>query len=135
MCNVTVDADNWKSIESSLAGFLSSLPSGQTEFQVPGSGMNPDAEGLTMPVQVNFVGKGANLYELGYEEDGSVMVITQHLRATWLWDKVRVQGGAYSAMNNFDRLSGVLTYLSYRDPNLLQTLDIYDQSGTFLKQP
>jgi presequence protease len=133
ICNVTVDADSWKHIESSLAGFLASLPSGKTEFKPWQPVDTPTAEGLTIPAQVNFVGKGANLYELGYEEDGSVMVITQHVRATWLWDKVRVQGGAYSAMYNFDRLSGVLTYLSFRDPNLLETLEIFDQTGAFLK--
>jgi presequence protease len=134
LCNVTIDGDNWQRIEGALDRFLSGLPGGKFEFQAWRREEPVIAEGLTMPVQVNFVGKGANLYDLGYEEDGSVMVITQHLRATWLWDKVRVQGGAYSAMSIFDRLSGVLTYLSYRDPNLLQTLEIYDRSGPFLKQ-
>jgi presequence protease len=134
LCNVTVDAANWDQIESGLARFLSSLTAGKTDFQAWQPMELPVAEGLSMPVQVNFVGKGANLYELGYEEDGSVLVITQHLGKTWLWDKVRVQGGAYGAMNSFDRLSGVLTYLSYRDPNLLETLSIYDLSGQFLKQ-
>jgi presequence protease len=134
LCNVTVDAGSWKEIEGSFSNFLSAIPQGKTEFQAWQIAQPPAAEGLTMPVQVNFVGKGVNLYELGYEEDGSVLVITQHLRATWLWDKVRVQGGAYGAMNSFDRLSGVMTFLSYRDPNLLETLGIYDQSGQFLKQ-
>jgi presequence protease len=134
LCNVTVCGESWKSIEGTFSSFLSALPQGKTEFHAWQPPQLPAAEGLTMPVQVNFVGKGANLYELGYEEDGSVLVITQHLGATWLWDKVRVQGGAYGAMNSFDRLSGIMTFLSYRDPNLLETLGIYDQSGQFLKQ-
>jgi len=133
LCNVTVDEDNWRRIEDALENFLSELPDGRADFQAWRRDQPVHAEGWTMPVQVNFVGKGANLYELGYQENGSVMVITQHLRATWLWDKIRVQGGAYGAMINFDRLSGVLTFLSYRDPNLLQTLEAYDQSAAFLK--
>jgi Zn-dependent M16 (insulinase) family peptidase len=50
-----------------------------------------------------------------------------------LWEKVRVQGGAYGAFNMFDRMSGVWTFLSYRDPNLASTLDVYRGAGAFLK--
>jgi len=55
------------------------------------------------------------------------------LRTAWLWEKVRVQGGAYGGFSTFDPLSGTLNFISYRDPNLLATLDIYDQSAQFLK--
>ena len=46
-------------------------------------------------------------------------VITNYLRTTWLWERVRVQGGAYGGFCVFNHRSGVFTYLSYRDPNLL----------------
>jgi len=55
------------------------------------------------------------------------------MRNTWLWEKVRVQGGAYGGFSTFDRLSGIFTFLSYRDPNLMSTLDYYDQAAEFLK--
>ena len=55
------------------------------------------SEGLTIPAQVNYVAKGANLYDVGYELDGSYAVITQYLSTTWLWERIRVQGGAYGA--------------------------------------
>jgi Zn-dependent M16 (insulinase) family peptidase len=90
------------------------------------------AEGLVIPTQVNYVGKAAGLYSLGYRFDGSIHVILNFLRTTWLWDKVRVQGGAYGASALFGRQSGVLTLASYRDPNLLGTLEIYDRSGSYL---
>lgn len=83
---------------------------------------------------MNYVGKAANLYDLGYQLHGSVSVILNYLRSTWLWERVRVQGGAYGGFCLFDRRSGVLSYLSYRDPNLLDTLDNYDQSAEFLRQ-
>jgi Zn-dependent M16 (insulinase) family peptidase len=51
-----------------------------------------------------------------------------------LWDKVRVQGGAYGGFCTLDHRSGNFTFLSYRDPNLLETLDIYDQTPAFLKR-
>ena len=91
------------------------------------------AEGLAIPAQVNYVGKGANLYDLGYAADGSVEVITNYLRTTWLWERVRIQGGAYGGFCVFNQRSGVFTFISYRDPNLLGTLENYDASAGFLR--
>jgi len=90
-------------------------------------------EGLTIPAQVNYVGKGANLYKLGYKLHGSVQVINNYLQTTWLWEKIRVQGGAYGGNSWFDMHSGIFTYLSYRDPNLLASLDTYDATADFLR--
>jgi Zn-dependent M16 (insulinase) family peptidase len=59
-------------------------------------------------------------------------VVTRHLANTWLWDRIRVQGGAYGAFCSFDPNSGVLVHLSYRDPNLLETLAAFDQSSVYL---
>ncbi len=79
------------------------------------------------------MGKGANLYDLGYKLHGSNSVIRKFLGTTYLWEKVRVQGGAYGGFCTFDRDSGVFTYLSYRDPNLEKTLNNYDGTADFLR--
>ena len=94
---------------------------------------SPRFEGLTIPTQVNYVGKGANLYQLGYRFHGSAQVVTRYVRTAWLWDRVRVLGGAYGAFCLFNHLSGTLTFVSYRDPNLMKTLETFDQTGQFLK--
>ncbi|NLG72573.1 MAG: hypothetical protein GX495_11115 [Chloroflexi bacterium] len=78
--------------------------------------------------------KGANLYELGYELDGSIHVITNYLGTTWMWERVRVQGGAYGGFSVFDRHSGIFSFLSYRDPNLVGTLQNYDGTAGFLRR-
>ena len=91
-------------------------------------------EGLTIPAQVNYVAKGGNLYNLGYQEHGSVSAIVNYLRTTYLWEKVRVQGGAYGGMVGFSNYTGILSYYSYRDPNLLQTIDVYDNVASFLQR-
>jgi len=80
------------------------------------------------------VAKGGNLYALGYQYDGSAAVVSQHLRGTWLWDRVRVQGGAYGGFCSFDMRSGVWTFVSYRDPNLLRTLAVFDRTGSYLRE-
>jgi hypothetical protein len=90
-------------------------------------------EALTIPTKVNSVGKGANLHELGYRPTGAALVISNNVSATWIWEKVRVQGGAYGGSMALDRLSGGLRYLSWSDPNLLATLDVYDHTSDFLK--
>ena len=60
-------------------------------------------------------------------------MITNVVRTGWLWDKVRAQGGAYGAFCRFGRHSGVFSFSSYRDPNLLRTLDVYDETAAFLR--
>jgi len=82
---------------------------------------------------VQFVGKGTNLFELGMEYSGKFDVLNAVLRTCFLWDRVRVQGGAYGSQSSFDSYSGDYGLVSYRDPNLTETLDIYDQIGDYLK--
>jgi Zn-dependent M16 (insulinase) family peptidase len=131
--NVTLDKANWAQFRPKLAGFVDALPAAP----VDAVGWEPqpfsDAEGLTIPARVNYVAKGANLYKQGYQLHGSVSVITHYLATTWLWERVRVQGGAYGGFCLFSRHSGLLTYLSYRDPNLLATIENYDQTSRFLR--
>jgi Zn-dependent M16 (insulinase) family peptidase len=134
LCNVTIDQDNWLSFQPQLSAFLGSLPgtlATPLKWTPPAPG---PFEGLTIPAQVNYVGKGTNLYQFGYALSGSMAVITNYLGSTWLWERVRVQGGAYGGFGLFDHRSGVFTFLSYRDPNLLKTLEIYDGAPQYLKQ-
>jgi Zn-dependent M16 (insulinase) family peptidase len=94
----------------------------------------PRSEALTAPSQVNYVGCSANLFDTGYRMHGSSMVITHYLQTAWLWEKIRVQGGAYGGMCGFDQRSGVFVFASYRDPNLTASLDVYKATGDFLEK-
>ena len=134
LCNATLAGADRAGFEGSLAAFLQALPMAERTLETWSPNLGAANEGLTAPAQVNYVGKAANLFDLGYELDGSSSVITRYLATTWLWDRVRVQGGAYGAFCSFDPFSGVLSYVSYRDPNVRETLGIYDQSGQFLRQ-
>lgn len=53
------------------------------------------------------MGKAANIYEAGYKLNGSALVISKHIGNTWLWDRVRVSGGAYGGFCDFDTHSGM----------------------------
>lgn len=134
LCNVTVDSANWQQLEPGLGDFLSGLPSVEPVLHDWTPQFVTVDEGLTIPAQVNYVAKGARLYDLGYELHGSILPITNYLRATWLWERVRVHGGAYGGFCTFDRNSGMFAFLSYRDPNLLGTLENYDRTAQFLRE-
>ncbi|MCP4715378.1 MAG: peptidase M16, partial [Deltaproteobacteria bacterium] len=82
---------------------------------------------------VNYVGKAADIYDLGYTYNGSINVITHFIRNTWLWEQVRVLGGAYGGFCTFDRMTGGLAYVSYRDPNLMQTIKTFDATAEYLR--
>lgn len=92
----------------------------------------PGPEALLVPAQVNYVGLGANLHETGYRFHGSASVVLRHLRMGYLWDRVRVQGGAYGVYAQYNRASGAFVFLSYRDPNVERTLDVYRGAADYL---
>jgi len=137
--NVTVDEAGWEKVRSHLTNFAGRIPAGPTgsKSDLFGNLLTdmkiPEYEGLIVPSQINYVGKGADIYRAGYAYHGSIRVITRYLRTSWLWDRIRVRGGAYGAFCNFDKFSGVLTFLSYRDPNLLKTLEAFDETAGFLR--
>ena len=133
LLNGTMEETDWSSFQPLAHEFLDTLPEQPVRLADWDPGPVTDFEGLTIPSQVNYVGKGINLYSLGYRLHGSVHVITRHLRNVWLWEKVRLQGGAYGAFCQFDRLSGTLSFVSYRDPNLIKTVDTFDRSADFLR--
>jgi presequence protease len=133
LCNVTVDAANWDRFKPQLDSFLSALASTNTKLSTFDIQLARTKEGLTIPAQVNYVGKGANLYDLGYEYDGSAEVIVRYLRIAYLHEKIRVQGGAYGAFSLLDDATGTFTYLSYRDPNVPATIENFDKAAAFLR--
>ncbi len=133
LCNVTVDAGAWTEVKPQIETFLESLPASDRTMATWSPDHNRAPEGLTLPANVNYVSKGASLFDLDYQRNGATEVISHYLRSTWLWERVRVQGGAYGGFCVFDSHSGTFGYVSYRDPNVLRTLDIYDQTADFLE--
>ena len=134
ICNVTADGANMRRFIPQLGGLLNALPQSEAIHRRWKVSDGPRAEALTIPAKVNYVAKGDDLIRLGYMPNGATSVIENYLRATWLWEKVRVQGGAYGGFCSVDPRSGVFAFLSYRDPNLLSTLDIYDETSRMLKR-
>jgi Zn-dependent M16 (insulinase) family peptidase len=133
LINITCDEESWTNLEPQLESFLEVLPAEPVQTFKWSPQEFAGFEGMTIPAQVNYVGKGANIYQLGYRLHGSAHVISRYLRTAWLWEQIRVQGGAYGAFCLFNHLSGTLTFVSYRDPNLIKTVEIFDQTVQFLR--
>ncbi|XP_020110231.1 presequence protease 2, chloroplastic/mitochondrial-like isoform X1 [Ananas comosus] len=132
--NMTSDEENLVAATKYLSKFVDSLP---TAF--PGNNswetiLSPGNEAIVIPTQVNYVGKAANIYESGYQLHGSIYVISSCVNTTWLRERLRTSGGAYGGGCSFDAYSGVFSFSSYRDPNLLKTLAIYDGTAGFLQE-
>ncbi|MCP4418231.1 MAG: peptidase M16, partial [Chloroflexi bacterium] len=95
LLNVTLDGESWRSLQPQVANLMRQMPDKAVEMEVWDWKRPLCNEGLTIPAQVNYVAKGGNLYDLGFQEHGSVSPIVNYLQTTYLWEKVRVQGGAY----------------------------------------
>jgi len=132
--NVTADSDGIGQVDRELPGFVRSLPAGDPVHTAWSARKGDGAEGFVAPLQVNFVGKGADLFALGYKPDGAATVVARHLSRTWLWENIRVKGGAYGGTCQLDRFAGYITFASWSDPNVVSTLDAYDSSGGFLRK-
>ena len=139
--NLTAEEEHLQPCKNALGKLLNSLPKqGNEPFALlqqstfkPQLGSNAN-QALLLPAQVNYVGQAINLYSLGYKYHGSIHVILKYLRTGYLWEEIRVKGGAYGAISSFDRMSGVLCLVSYRDPNVENTLQVYSHVGQHLKE-
>lgn len=89
-------------------------------------------EAFMTSAQINYVGKGYNFKKLGYEYSGSLLVLKNILRYNYLWDNLRVKGGAYGAIAKISQ-NGSFQLVSYRDPNISKSLNIYDSLPQFLE--
>lgn len=90
-------------------------------------------EAFVVPTQVSYVGKGGVLYQPGETVDGSASVVSRYISRGYLYEQLRLQRGAYGARSRLDIRAGTLIFTSYRDPNLVSTLEVYDGAAQALK--
>lgn len=89
--------------------------------------------GIAVNASVNFVAQGVRLPE--DDRAGAFAAVVRHVTGSWLWNRVRMEGGAYGTLARFDPLAGTLRFLSYRDPHLSRTLDVFGSVPEFLRGP
>lgn len=116
------------SLEKVIAGFNKMSAIGnQAEVH-----FNTAKEAFIDASQIQYVAKTGDFICEGYEYTGALRLLRIILSYDYLWINVRVKGCAYGCMNTFLR-SGESYFVSYRDPNLSDTLDVYDRIPEYIK--
>ena len=132
--HLTGSAKELKTAKKEMSKFLDTIPEipiSREHYDFDSDSMN---EGFIIPSKIQYVGKGINLFEFGYEYKGHYEVLETILSRDYLWNTVRVRGGAYGCFSNLDILSGNFCCISYRDPNLEETIDVFDKISDYIKQ-
>lgn len=132
VAGVTCEEDDYHSFAKSMSLVLKEmssekLPSVQYVFKTESHN-----EGLMTQGKVQYVAQGYNFIKLGYSYTGKLQVLRTISRYSYLWNRIRVQGGAYGAFSGFEK-NGNMFLVSYRDPNLKETLKVYDEMYDYLK--
>lgn len=89
-------------------------------------------EGFMEPSQVNYVCRAGNYRKKGLPYDGSLKALKVMMGYDYLWVNVRMRGGAYGCSGNFAP-TGESYFVSYRDPQLTRTVDVYKNAAEYIR--
>ena len=117
-----------KELERTAADF----PEGTAQLNTWELPLNQGNEALLSASKVQYVVKAYNFKKLGYEWNGKMSVLNQIVSTDWLQTRIRVMGGAYGGYSSIAPAGGFY-FMSYRDPNLKETLVNYDSTAVYLE--
>ena len=132
LVNFTSDKKPEETLTKSLTGFSCKLSTRLAFENVKEIPVVKKNEGFKTASQVQYVATAGNFCERGYAYTGALNVLQCIFSYDYLWINVRVKGGAYGCMCSFNR-SGNAYLTSYRDPNLLETYEIYKKAPEYVK--
>ena len=133
LISFTGDQKAFAYAEPVLKDALQKQPAGQKVHEAARISLTRSSEAFTDASQIQYVAKVGNFADHGYHYTGALRILKLILSYDYLWINVRVKGGAYGCMSGFFR-SGETYFVSYRDPNLLKTLEIYDGIPEYLRK-
>jgi len=123
-CVVSLTFDDPSKIKSQLEPFISALPalSKTIEDTLPVCADQSKYKGIEISSAVNFVARAWKMSALDAAQNAHLFLLSRNLSTGYLWDKIRVEGGAYGGMAGMSIANPLFTCASYRDPNLEKTL-------------
>jgi Zn-dependent M16 (insulinase) family peptidase len=125
------EEEDYKTLEEVTPKLVSYLEKTDVDARVFSFGEIVTNEGLLTQGNVQYVAKGGNYIKKGFSYNGALNVLETISGFDYLWNNVRVKGGAYGVFANFRRDGGAYI-VSYRDPNLKETIKIYDDMKDYL---
>lgn len=90
-------------------------------------------EGFLSSSQVQYVCRAGNFLKHGLPYTGALRILKGILGNDYLWNQVRVKGGAYGCMCSFGK-NGDAWFVSYRDPNLAKTIEAFEAAPGWVEQ-
>lgn len=132
--NITGDSEGLKGLFDELVPLVCRLPAGGDRPAMPPSGFDLRSchAGVHIPAQVCYVARVLPAPSYLDPESAVLMVLSKELSKGYLYNRIRVQGGAYGGMSMYDPVTGLFSFLSYRDPHLVETLKVYDEAARFV---
>jgi len=135
--NLMVDfvgtADGYEKLTESVGDFAESLYTGEAERGSYLPVVSRKNEGYMTSGQVQYVCRAGNFRRKGLPYTGALRILKVMMGYEYLWTNIRVKGGAYGCMCGFGK-SGESYFVSYRDPNLSKTIDIYEKAAENIAQ-
>ncbi len=129
----TSDEEGLDTLKGKLLPFVEQLKEEEVDKVDEGFELHQLNEGFKTSGQVQYVARAGNFLDGGHEYTGALEVLRVILSYGYLWNNLRVKGGAYGCMCGFSRLNGNSYFVSYRDPNLKETNEIYEGIYEYLK--
>lgn len=127
----TVDAAKKDALEPQLEALMRVLPAQASDRGTLCIGCEKKNEGFKNAAQVQYVSRSGNFRKAGFAYSGALQILKVIMNYEYLWQNIRVQGGAYGCMSGFSR-NGDSYLSSYRDPNLRKTNEIFDGIPAYL---
>ena len=132
LVSYTAGADGFAALEGEVKALAASLPAGGDRYPFTWT-KGCRNEGFKSASQVNYVARCGNFRDQGYAYTGALRILKVMLSYDYLWLNIRVKGGAYGCMSGFGR-SGEGYLVSYRDPNLRETNQVYEGVVDYLRR-
>ena len=136
LLSITADETGIRLVKKSISeafGKLFAGPAGSASETRAPYPLTSENEGFTYAGQVQFLAACGNYKAAGLPYTGALKVARNLLSTDYLWNQVRVKGGAYGCMCNFAALNGNAYFVSYRDPKLLETLGVYRNAAEYFR--
>ena len=132
LVDFTGDEKAFESLESAVAKMKEKLYACEVKKEKYVPEVSKKNEGFMTPGQVQYVCRAGNFLKKGLPYKGALKVLSVMMGYEYLWTNIRVKGGAYGCMCGFGR-TGDCYFVSYRDPNLGQTIDVYENAADFIE--